>query len=196
MREIAYFGADLRGARCAGVVPFGTTFFLEAGAAETAGEVSSGAAVDGGSADGGASWTSFSGVSCVSDVAGAGNDVGAAAGALRRAFRLACEDFVFVDGRFVPDLVPDDAPAPPELDAPAGVPVEASAAASSSMSSSSSSSSGSSSSASSATRASSPVSPLKVMNFVPIFASFTRSFTRNLPVRAGEALDGGLSPSS
>ena len=27
MRETAYFGADLRGARCAGVVPFGMTFF-------------------------------------------------------------------------------------------------------------------------------------------------------------------------
>ena len=194
MGEIAYFGADLRGARCAGVVPFGTTFLLEAGA-ETAGGVVSGAAVDGGSTEG-ASWTSFAeGLSCVSDAADAGNDVGAVAGALRRALRLACEDFVFVDGRFVPDLVADDAPAPPEPDAPAGVPVEASAA-SSSMSSSSSSSSGSSSSASSATRASSPVSPLKVMNFVPIFASFTRSFTRNLPVRAGDALDGGLSPSS
>ena len=51
MREIAYFGADLRGARCAGVVPFGTTFFLEAGA-ETAGGVVSGAAVDEGSTDG------------------------------------------------------------------------------------------------------------------------------------------------
>lgn len=123
-------------------------------------------------------------------VGGAGG--GAAPGALRRALRLACEDFVLVDGRFVPVLADDDAPGPaPELEA-AGV----EASPSSSMSSSSSSSSGSSSSASSAAAASSPVSPLKVMNFLPIFASFTRSVTRNLPVRAGEALDGGLSPSS
>lgn len=54
MRDIAYFGADLRGARCAAVVPFGTTFFLEAGA-EAGGGVASGAAVDEGSTDGGAS---------------------------------------------------------------------------------------------------------------------------------------------
>ena len=173
----AYFGADLRGARCAGVVPFGTTFLLEAGA-ETARVVSG--AVDGGSSiDGrGASWTSFAGLPCVSDDdARAGDDAeGAELGALRRALRLACEDFNFVDGRFVPDLA-DDVP---------GV----DASASSSMSSSSSSSSGSSSSA---TPASSPVSPLKLMNFVPMFASFTTSLTRNLLVRAGEA---GLSPSS
>jgi hypothetical protein len=42
MREIAYFGADLRGARCAAVVPFGTTFFLEAGAETARGVVSNG----------------------------------------------------------------------------------------------------------------------------------------------------------
>jgi hypothetical protein len=193
---VAYFGADLRGARWAAVVPFGTAFFLEGGA-EVA-EVVCWGAVGGGSVDGAESLASLvAGLPlCVSEdaavpVGGVGG--GAALGALRRALRLAWEDFVLVDGRFVPVLADDDGPAP-ELEA-AGV----EASPSSSMSSSSSSSSGSSSSASSAAAAaaaSSPVSPLKVMNFLPIFASFTRSVTRNLPVRAGEALDGGLSPSS
>ena len=38
MHEIAYFGADLRRACCAAVVPFETTFFLEV-EEETAGRV-------------------------------------------------------------------------------------------------------------------------------------------------------------
>jgi hypothetical protein len=42
MRKIAYFGADLRGARCVTMVPFGTTFFLEAGAETAGGVVSNG----------------------------------------------------------------------------------------------------------------------------------------------------------
>jgi hypothetical protein len=114
MREIAYFGADLCGARCAAVVPLGTTL---------GGGVASGAAVDGGSTDIGVYWMSFAASSCVSEAAGADNDISAVMGTLRRALRLTCEDIVFFDGRFVPDLVADDArhaPAPPELGAPAG----------------------------------------------------------------------------
>ena len=68
--------------------------------AETAGGVASRSVVDTGSTGTRASWTSFAGLSCVSDAAGAGNDVDAMLGALRWALCLACENFVFVDGHF------------------------------------------------------------------------------------------------
>ena len=67
--------------------------------AETAGGVASRSVVDTGSTGTRASWTSFAGLSCVSDAAGAGNDVDAVLGALRWVC-LACENFVFVDGHF------------------------------------------------------------------------------------------------